>query len=387
MQIDIVSSTSRSRPSVLIVGEHTTPVLAVERTGRPRTNLKRLSGIDILTESQLDVARTKGNRWLRIFRLNRLVDIVNRWQAMFTEIGRRDVVQVDVDLDRSSVLSAFVILGVASYFGKRTVLALSSVRKDSLRGYRGILRYRLIKIANTVVASSEDAAQWARAINPNVKVIRRAASSQRLPSYRSDRVQPRVAVASPMDTRLLGSIVRGINFAKRKYPRAELVIMANHCQAGEIQSLLAAADRNDIELTTCEDDFQLAQLLATCDVYLETSQNIEPSLALIEALKQCMPIVVSDSCGTSNSFQHGVNGMIIPAGDHVALANRLCELVESPTLVSILSHGAEMLGELHNDAAISAEWRKLYTLLHRIGPIPTKRTARLQPQYQPSVKA
>jgi hypothetical protein len=46
-----------------------------------------------------------------------------------------------------------------------------------------------------------------------------------------------------------------------------------------------------------------------------------------------------------------------------------------------------MLGELHNDAAISAEWRKLYTLLHRIGPIPTKRTARLQPQYQPSVKA
>lgn len=386
MHVDIDTYKAASQPSVIVVGEKATVALTANRTVKSRGN-SAFPGVNILQEDQLNVEPLVENRWMQTLHLNWIVGIIQRWQALLTEISRRDVVQVNFDLERSSALMALVVLGIAGYFGKRAVVAISSVRKDSLHGYKGVLLHRVIKIANTVVVSSDDAFRWARVINPNVKVIRRAVSSRRMTAHRADRVQPRVAVASPMDTRLLGSVLRGISFAKRKYPRAELVILGNRNQIGEIRSLMAASDRNGVELTLCENEFQMAQLLATCDVYLETSLNIEPSPAQIEALAQRMPIVIADSCGTVGDYRHGVNGLVVPAGDHVALANRLCELVESPSLVTVLADSSRPLAALHDDTAIVAEWSKLYALLHRIGPLPTKRAARLQPQYQPFVKA
>ena len=387
MHVDIEYARTKTRPSVLIVGMHTSLALTLVGAGRRSNSSRPLAGIDIVAAEKLEVALSNENRWFRSLRISWMVDIIRRWQAMLAEIRRRDIIQLDFDIERSSILSALLILGISGYWGKRSVMALSSVRKDSLRGYRGLLLYRLIKIADTVVAASEDAATWARPINPNVKVIRRTVPSQRQTALRSERIQPRVALASPLDTRLLGSIVRGINLLKQKYPRAELVVIADRRQAAEVRTLLSASSRNGVELTVCDDDFQVAQLLGTCDVYVETSLTIEPSLVQIEALKQRMPFMVTDSSGTSGSFEHGVNGLVIPAGDQVALANRLCELVESPTLASVLSGGAGALAELHDNAVILAEWHKLYSLLHRIGPIPAKRATRLQPQYQPSVKS
>jgi glycosyltransferase involved in cell wall biosynthesis len=118
--------------------------------------------------------------------------------------------------------------------------------------------------------------------------------------------------------------------------------------------------------------------LAAADVYaLPSREEACGSLAVLEALQAGAPIVATTVDGVPEDLEHERNALLVPAGDHEALARGLVTLLEDPALRARLSAKARATYERRFAPEITA--RALAGLYREAGLAPSRRGA-LQPQ-------
>jgi glycosyltransferase involved in cell wall biosynthesis len=79
---------------------------------------------------------------------------------------------------------------------------------------------------------------------------------------------------------------------------------------------------------------EVAALMRTADIFVLPSLEDSYGLVVSEAMASGLPVVVTDHVGASEAIQPGVNGLIVPAGDHTALAAALRRLADDSDLRS-----------------------------------------------------
>lgn len=77
---------------------------------------------------------------------------------------------------------------------------------------------------------------------------------------------------------------------------------------------------------------QVPQLLAQAGIFVLCSRYEGLPLSIIEAMCAGLPIVATDVGGVRELVEDGVNGFLVPAGDHVALSNCLDHLQSDTAL-------------------------------------------------------
>lgn len=80
----------------------------------------------------------------------------------------------------------------------------------------------------------------------------------------------------------------------------------------------------------------VAAEMRSADIFVLPSLEDAYPLAAIEAMASGLPVVTSDHAGTSELITHGQDGLIVPAGDAVALAQALERLIDQPELRAAL---------------------------------------------------
>lgn len=65
----------------------------------------------------------------------------------------------------------------------------------------------------------------------------------------------------------------------------------------------------------------------SADIFVLPSFNEGMSIALLEAMASCLPVIVTDAGGTAELVQRGVNGLVVPWADSEALAGAIAMLV------------------------------------------------------------
>jgi glycosyltransferase involved in cell wall biosynthesis len=73
---------------------------------------------------------------------------------------------------------------------------------------------------------------------------------------------------------------------------------------------------------------EMVQYLATADVYVSTSFIDSTSVSMLEAMACGLPPITTDIVGNREWIQNGVNGLLYPPKDHVALAEKITQLIE-----------------------------------------------------------
>lgn len=76
----------------------------------------------------------------------------------------------------------------------------------------------------------------------------------------------------------------------------------------------------------------IAALMRKGDIFALPSVEDAYPLAVLEAMASGMPVVVTDHVGTSEMIEDGVSGFIVPAGDSIALSDRLRRLADDSEL-------------------------------------------------------
>lgn len=102
--------------------------------------------------------------------------------------------------------------------------------------------------------------------------------------------------------------------------------------------------------------YNIMNLNLNCSIGTETS-----SLALSEGMSLSIPAIATTYGGNPYMITDGVNGFLVPERDPAAMAERICEIIENPSLYAQLSKGAyEMYEKKFTASAMTRQLEELY---------------------------
>jgi len=73
----------------------------------------------------------------------------------------------------------------------------------------------------------------------------------------------------------------------------------------------------------------IAELLNMADIFVQSSRWEGLSISIIEAMMFGKPIVATAVDGTCEQIRNGIDGLLVPAGDHISLANAIKSLLNN----------------------------------------------------------
>lgn len=111
------------------------------------------------------------------------------------------------------------------------------------------------------------------------------------------------------------------------------------------------------------------EIVARADIAVVPSTRPEPfGMALVEAMALGRPVVASDAGGPAEIVTDGVDGLLVPPGDAVALADALQKLIESPEYARSLGAHAKTRAADFTTEGMTDQVLGSYADLLKMGP-------------------
>ena len=143
----------------------------------------------------------------------------------------------------------------------------------------------------------------------------------------------------------------------RDYVDAELTIIG--ATTDDVEPLLI--DPRGVTVAGLVDDAEKQRLLAEADLLVAPSLGGESfGMVLTEAFAAGTSVVASEIAGYRDVVDDGVNGLLVPPGDPLALAEALRELALEPARRADLSAGAAASAAQYNWSLISEQTIQIY---------------------------
>jgi glycosyltransferase involved in cell wall biosynthesis len=139
--------------------------------------------------------------------------------------------------------------------------------------------------------------------------------------------------------------LRAADLVARRHPRARFLVVGGAVlgwegnypdQLSDLATRLGLTGR--IHFAGHQDD--VYPWLDAMDVVVHASFNESFGLALVEAMALGKPLVATAAGGPTEIVEDGRSGLLVPAGDHVVLADAIHRILDDPVLKARLSNRA-----------------------------------------------
>ena len=155
------------------------------------------------------------------------------------------------------------------------------------------------------------------------------------------------------------SAIRAFAHVVKHIPDATLHLFGNGCQKKELKDLVV---RLKLQNSVFVGDYatEVNELYRSAGMSLLTSKEEGYPLVLMESLCQGCPVVSYDvNYGPSDVIRHGETGYLVPAGDEVALAHQIIEVLENPAMHEELCTNALRSSATFGVNVVAEGWKKL----------------------------
>lgn len=155
----------------------------------------------------------------------------------------------------------------------------------------------------------------------------------------------------PQDALVVGSIgwltpvkghrvlVEAIGALKSSFPRLHLFIVGSGSLRGELTALAGQLGIGK-SVTFAGERADVPECLAAMDLYVQPSLNEGMGRALVEAMAAGRPAVATSVGGVPTLIEHRRNGLLVPPGNKLALAEAIAELLQHPSWAKELGTAA-----------------------------------------------
>lgn len=156
------------------------------------------------------------------------------------------------------------------------------------------------------------------------------------------------------------SLLRSFSFVHRRHPDWVLEIVGDGELRDSIQKQIAAMNLEDcVEMTgrTCEVDTRLL----VSSIFALSSEFEGFGLVILEAMECGVPVVSYDCrYGPSDIITDGEDGCLVPVNEEVALAEKICSLVENEELRHEMGKKAKARAKQYYPEVLAQRWMQLF---------------------------
>ncbi len=143
-----------------------------------------------------------------------------------------------------------------------------------------------------------------------------------------------------------------------KYPKTVLDIYGNGSLEKELNNQIYQLGLSNCAYVHKATD-EIKTKMADSFLFVLASNYEGLSNALMEALAIGVPCISTDSCGSNELIDDGVNGIIVPIGDEEELFNAIERMIENPELAKSMGMKAKKVGDAYSVDKICSQWEKV----------------------------
>lgn len=201
---------------------------------------------------------------------------------------------------------------------------------------------RLIRSAHSVTAPSGYLARELRSLRPDIEVVPNPLDTDRYRISKHDVADCRIVWVRAFH-RIYDPITAIAAFKRvhDRYRSAKLAMYGPDLGDGsldECRTLAASLGLEDaVNFCGATAKSEIPQILNRSSIFLNTSLIDNAPVSLVEAMAAGLPVVSSDPGGIPDLIEHGREGLLVPVGNALLLADAVCQVIHSPTLASELS--------------------------------------------------
>jgi glycosyltransferase involved in cell wall biosynthesis len=154
--------------------------------------------------------------------------------------------------------------------------------------------------------------------------------------------------------------LRAFQIIQQRYPEAELTIAHDGPLRAELERLAARLGLRNCRFIGRVPQRDIAALYDAADIYL-TSPDIDcmPG-SLLECYASGLPVVATRAGGIPYIAVHEETALLVPPGDHEAMAAAALRLLEEPGLAARLAAAAHQYCRTFSADTVGRQWGALY---------------------------
>lgn len=280
---------------------------------------------------------------------------------LFLRLPRFDVVHVFAAAYVSFVIAAAPAVLIAKLYGKKVILHYhSGEAEDHLRHWRWTTR-PIMWLADTMITPSgflvDVFAQFglrARAIF-NVIDLNQFHFRERRP-FRPVFLTSRLL--EPLYN--VGCVLRAFSLIQQQYPEARLTVAGDGWMRPQLEELARDLDLRNTKFTGRIPFDDMAAVYDAADIYLTATDIDNMPSSITECFTCGLPVVTTDAGGLSYILTTEETGLMVPCGDHEALAASAIRLLVDQELATRIARQAREAALRFTWDAVRGDWVQLY---------------------------
>lgn len=279
----------------------------------------------------IDPRFPRGLGWVRRVPIARTILNQALYLPSLARLARARTVLVFSASYWSFVLAPLPALAAAKAFGARTVLVYHSGEADDhLARWRRFLRPWLSRVDRIVVPSEFLRDVFRRhgydaVVIPNVVDLSAFVYRERVP------LRPRLLSSRNLEAHYaVDNTLRAFAVLKRKHPDAQITVAGGGREMPRLRALAAGLGVRGIRFLGPVRPDAMPRLLDEADVFVNSSTVDNQPVSLLEAFAAGAPVVSTGAGGIARMVRDGENGRLVPAGNPVAMADAIDDLLSRP---------------------------------------------------------
>ncbi len=275
-----------------------------------------------------------------------------------------DIVHLVADSPACFWLFTVPLVILSRFFGKKTILSFNLVTVEDFLERWGWLAYPFFRMFDGLLVDGNYLIPVLERIGLRASSIATPFDPSGLECRQAVPVQPRILTVQPLETaNNVACLIRAFKFVKQKYPRSELIITGDGSQRQALERLVVSENIGGVSFVHGLSRHEKVELYRKTDVYVNSSSVDGMPESILKAFAAGIPVVTTDAGGIPYLVRDRVNGLVVPVNNHVALAERVIELVEKPDLVRALAERGRASLERFHWSVVGRSWRQYYRSL------------------------
>lgn len=300
-----------------------------------------------------------------------LGDLVGRFAAKFQYlrnlirlIPRHQIVHLDCGAPASIVRMALPALILTKFFGKKAVIQFHSAPAEQFFEQLGNWFHPILRAADKLVVGSRYLQKVIARSHLSATRMTTPVDMAEINHRTISRLQPNILMYCPLeDDYNLTCALKGFRLVKQKYPRSELTIAGDGPQYENLEHFVEKHRIYGVKFVKVDDPQIVHELYHQADLYLHSATVDESPASIVMAFAAGLPVVTTDADGLLHLVRDRANALVVPVNDHVALADRIIELIENSDLTQQLSGQGLAEAIKFGWSRVRQDWVNLYQSL------------------------